>query len=561
MSVQLHPDIEQLDRSSLCYSIYSQLYHNFFNAQQKKDDEHPYGVEEGDETSVRLKNTAYGFASAIAGAVTGEGGESGGGLLIDYLKKSGGDMTGIFRANYGFEAGVANTRILETYSEEITDGEGVVSAIEYGIKITGNLKLGGNALYLGGKNILRYDADKATATIDASNIDLLNGSVRSTGEWTIGDKETGVFISPTSLQIGGKDVYHKGNANLSSVDWEMQNGTVLNDLTVHGATSFNGVFSAKYGVQLGDKGNTLLSFSGDDVALSGYLSFLDGFGIRIAGKSVLTREDESIRLGSIGSDLLLGSDDTPKIRLFSGISDIDGDCLMLTPYGKACFPGSLTVRHNYGAELLSSYRVDNNDEGIIIHKNLRLGTADGILITGDKEQISISTSVVYEADGVQTIIPHKTSFRHRTSTSKYTPQSRYSETFLVNTDADFVAADVPFEAVGHIGIDGSFTRLTDGVLYLTEALRLQAVSDGIKHYGNSYFGGTLSSEFFSAGFAGSGWAIQANRTTGNVTATFDEVVARKKFRAYEFEVKKLSATNGSLWISDSCSGDSVEEIA
>ena len=127
MSVQLHPDIEQLDRSSLCYSIYSQLYHNFFNAQQKKDAEHPYGVEEGDETSVRLKNTAYGFASAIAGAVTGEGGESGGGLLIDYLKKTGGDMTGIFRANYGFEAGVANTRILETYSEDITDADGNVT--------------------------------------------------------------------------------------------------------------------------------------------------------------------------------------------------------------------------------------------------------------------------------------------------------------------------------------------------------------------------------------------------------------------------------------------------
>ena len=36
-------------------------------------------------------------------------------------------MTGIFRANYGFEAGVANTRILETYSEDITDAEGVVS--------------------------------------------------------------------------------------------------------------------------------------------------------------------------------------------------------------------------------------------------------------------------------------------------------------------------------------------------------------------------------------------------------------------------------------------------
>ena len=561
MSVQLHPDIEQLDRSSLCYSIYSQLYHNFFNAQQKKDAEHPYGVEEGDETSVRLKNTAYGFASAIAGAVIGEGGESGGGLLIDYLKKTGGDMTGIFRANYGFEAGVANTRILETYSEDITDAEGVVTAVEYGAKITGNLKLGGDALYLGGRNILRYDPYKATATIDASNIDLLSGSVHSTGEWSIGDKDSGIFISPTSLQVGGKDVYHKGNANLSSVDWTMQNGTVHKDFTVHGTTSLNGALSAKYGVQLGDKGNTLLSFSGEDVALSGYLSFLDSFGIRIAGKSVLTREGESIRLGSIGGDLLLGSDDTPKIRLFSGISDIDGDCLMLSPYGKACFPGSLTVRHNYGADLLSSYRVDSNDEGIIIHKNLRFGSADGILIRGDKEYISLSSDVVYEKDGVQTIVPHKTSFKHRISTSKYAPQNRYSEAFFVSTDADFVVANVPIEAIGHIGIDGSFTRLTDGVLYLTETLRFQAVSDGIKHYGNSYFGGTLSSEFFSAGFAGSGWAIQTNRTTDNVTATFDEVVARKKFRAYEFEVKKLSATNGSLWISDSCSGDCVEKIA
>ena len=27
MSVQLHPDIETLDKESLCYSIYAQLYH------------------------------------------------------------------------------------------------------------------------------------------------------------------------------------------------------------------------------------------------------------------------------------------------------------------------------------------------------------------------------------------------------------------------------------------------------------------------------------------------------------------------------------------------------
>lgn len=154
MSVQLHPDIETLDKESLCYSIYAQLYHNFFNAQQKKDDEHPYGIEEGDETSLRLKNTAYGFASAIAGAVTGEGGSGSGGLLLDYLKKSGGDMTGKLSANYGFEAGIGNTRILETYSQDITDPEGVVTAIEYGIRITGNLKVGGDSLHIGGRHII-----------------------------------------------------------------------------------------------------------------------------------------------------------------------------------------------------------------------------------------------------------------------------------------------------------------------------------------------------------------------------------------------------------------------
>ena len=49
-------------------------------------------------------------------------------------------------------------------------------------------------------------------------------------------------------------------------------------------------------------------------------------------------------------------------------------------------------------------------------------------------------------------------------------------------------------------------------------------------------------------------------TTGNATATFDELVIRKKMRVYELEVQKDSSTNGSLWISDSCSGDIVEKI-
>lgn len=562
MSVQLHPDIEQLDRSSLCYLVYLQLYNTFFNAQERKSAGNPYGIEEGDETSIRLKNTAYGFASVIAGAVSvGGGGGSDGGLLLDYLKKSGGDMTGILRAVYGFEAGVGNTRILETYSQELTDAEDVVTGVECGVRITGSLRLSGDGLYLGGKQVLYYDTDTATATLDASLLDVRAGKVLSSGEWLFGDKKTGVFISPTLLQVAGHDVYHRGNANLPTVDWTMLDGSVHGNLTVAGDVVFNGALSALRGVRLGDGGKTLLTFSGEDVALSGCLSFDEGFGIRIGGKDVLIRETDSrIRLGSIGGDLLLGSDDTPKIRLFSGLSDIDGDCLLVSPYGHACFPGSLTARHDYGADLLSTYRVDAADEGIILHKRLRMGSAGGFLLTGDKESLCLTSTVTYIENGTKTLIPHTTRLEHRVSTSRHVPQNRKSESFAITTDADFVTVGVPVEAAGHLGIDGCETRLADGVLYFTGELRLQAASEGIKHYGDSLFTGSLSSEFFSSGFAGSGWAVRRNPTTGNVTATFDEVVARRRLRAYEFEVKKISATNGSFWVSDSCSGDTVEKL-
>lgn len=84
--------------------------------------------------------------------------------------------------------------------------------------------------------------------------------------------------------------------------------------------------------------------------------------------------------------------------------------------------------------------------------------------------------------------------------SCYAPQNRHSESFHIRTDADFVTVAVPLEAAGHIGIHASPTRITDRILYLTEALRLQAVEDGIRHYGNSVFTGSLSSEFFSRAF-------------------------------------------------------------
>lgn len=541
MSAVLLPDIGALDPDGLCHSIYSQLYHNFFNAQDKNY------ILEGDNTSILLHNTAYNFASAIAGAIGGDGTESGGGVLLGYLKKAGGDMTGMLRANYGFEAGTRNRCILS-----FTD-EGAV--------ISGDLKLGGSSLYLEGRQVLRYDALQDIILLDGKQIELGSARLYGTGEILLGaDKVTGVYITPALVQIGGKDVYHSGNANRTDVSWNMLDASVSGTLQVSGAVELKSTLTALHGIDLGTDGKTVLSIHSDTAVLSGYLSFSPGFGIRIGDLPVLMRNNgQDIQLGAPGGDLLLGSEETKRVRLQSALWDIDGDTALISRYGSACFPGSIIVRHNYGDDLLSSYHKDRQDEGIIIHKSLRMGSSTGATLYGKGDALSFA-SRVYRMNDENTgtvSYPYETTISFSPSTSLYQRQDRYSDTFRMSTGADFFGFDKPVEATGHIGIDGSLTRLADNTLFFRADSYLLSAADGILHYGNARFMNGISSEHFSSGFAGSGWAILRNGTTGNIQATFDEVIVRKKMRVYEMEVQKNSATNGSLWITDSCSGDTV----
>ncbi|GAB6119682.1 hypothetical protein [Dysgonomonas termitidis] len=549
-TVTIHPAIENLDTGSLCYSIYIQLYHNFFNAQDKQY------IKEGDETSVRLRNTAYNFADAIAGGVAGEGsGNSGGGILLEYLKKSGGDMSGMLRANYGFEAGIGNTPVIRTF---VKDGD------VYGASFTGDVEIGGNNLIIGGSRFISYDRESQVACINNPCINFLDSKLLLAGELIIGeDKTKGIYLSPAALQINGKDVYHAGNANLATVDWSMGNGYIGKNLSVAGKAVLSGMLEACYGASLGYDGNTLVSVEQEQVGFNSFLSFASGFGIKMKGIPVLMVSNEQhIQLGAVGGDILLGSDNTNKTRLLSGISDIDGDHILLSRYGAAYFPDSLTVRHNYGDILFSSYRVDKDDEGMIIHKNLRFTDSRGAFFTGDPDGIAFSSALVRYVgeDNQRQVFTHKTIFLHNPSVSRYAPMDRLSNSFFIRTDADFFFVNKPLEAQGHIGINNSFTRLTDGGLFFSNEKYLLSATDGIKHYGNAYFMDNLSSGFFSSGFAGSGWAVIRNKTSGNIAATFDELTIRKKMRIYELEVQKISATNGALWVSDNCSGDTVEKL-
>lgn len=567
MSIILNPEINKLDKNSLCYSIYSQLYNNFFNSQDRKDEDHPFGIEEGDQTSIRLKNTAFNFASPISESIVGsESGESSntGGVLLNYVKKGGDNMSGLFRANYGFEAGINNTRVIDISQKDTIDENNHVVSTDYELNITGNILIGGKNFILGGKNVLSYDQLSNTATISSAIVDFVRSQIKSTGEIIIGsDKTSGVYITPEVLQVKGNNVYHSGNANLENIDWNMQNATVSGILSVKSDTILEGKLTASYGVNLGAEGKTILSITKKDLNINGFISFGVGYGIKIEDTPVLIRSNTNdIQLSSIGGDLLLGNDNTNKTRLLSNLSDEKGTNILITKYGGAFFPDSFRIKHNFGDDLASSYRVDANDEGLIIHKKLRFGTSSGAYLMGGENNIGF-VSCVKRTDPtthIETVSIHNTFFQYQPSTSVYQPQNRDSDTLSFITDSDFFLFNKPVESNNFVGIAGSSTRLLDNTLFFTNQSYLHSIVDGIKHYGNAYFTEDLSSESFSSGFAGSGWAIKRNKTTGNIIMTCDEAVVRKKMRIYELEVQKETATNGSLWITDSCSGDVVEKL-
>lgn len=557
MSIDLHPGIGELDPGSLCHSLYRQLYQHFFNAQDRKDAEHPFGIEEGDDTSLRLHNTAYGFAEAIAGSVAGEGGSGQGGILLDYLKRSGGDMAGPLTADYGFGAGVGNHRVLETYRKQES------SAASYGVRVQGDLDIRGREVLFGGSPLLRYDGALDAVFIHHRLLNFSTSAIQMTGLLLVGeDLASGVYIAPSRLKVCGHDVFHGGNADRTDTDWTMRDGTVAGTLRVTGAAELAGTLRAVQGVELGAAGKVLLSATPELLSAFADLAFAAGAGVRFGGVTVLKASGaQDVRIEGAEGDLLVGGDHTGRVRLMSNLTDIDGEHVLLSRYGEAYFPGSLRVQHNYSRDLLSSYRNNNGDMGITIHERLRFGDYDTAptLLNG-WGFLGLIGNAEYTENGQTKYAEHATLVGFIPSESRYAPGYRRSDAMVVAPDADQIVTSVPIEATDYIGFYGALTRLTEKALFFTDDIRLQHIADGIRHYGNAYFEGSLSSGLFTSGMAGSGWAILCNGTTGNASATFDELTVRKRMRVYELEVQRAAVTNGSLWVTDACSGDHVEKL-
>lgn len=575
----LNENIAKIEKGSTLETLYNRLLIGFKSSQEESVPDYTssdYVVETTDEDGVltytadeakinasiaeykeiTMKNAAYLLASCFADVNnSGEGGggnEGGNGNL--FVAITGDSMTGKLNALYGFSSGDNGVKILEVYQtpeENAEDRKSIVS-------IDGELHLNPHGLYINGWNVISYDND--ILSFDAKHI-ALNGDVECSGSITLGD----VVISSDGINAGDKEFYHSGNSNKEDVDWTMKDGTVAGNLLVKGTSELQSTVTALGGVILGFDKNPVLSINeGRAVKLQGDFNIIAG-GIQLDGDYIIhAKNPKVVSFSAPNRALNLGDDGTEKINLQTDVYDDDGEYRMLSKFGDAYFPNSFKAGHLLGNVLIETYKNNTEDAGVVLSRYLRFNNSGGPGFYSDGDSVFFESpfryNVTADDDTTQITEYRTTSFGYKESSSLYAPLNRKSASLVFNTTADFYVFDKPLEGKNSIGIAESKTRLLANQLFFGDSVYWLAIADGVKHYGNAYMVNDIGSVEFSSGFAGSGWRIYKNQLTGNISATFDELTIRKKMRVYELEVQKQSVTNGSLWVSDACSGDLVEEV-
>lgn len=575
----LNENIAKIEKGSTLETLYNRLLIGFKSSQEESVPDYTssdYVIETTDEDGVltytadeakinasiaeykeiTMKNAAYLLASCFADVNnSGEGGsgsEGGSGNL--FVAITGDSMTGKLNALYGFSSGDNGVKILEVYQtseENAEDRKSIVS-------IDGELHLNPHGLYINGWNVISYDND--ILSFDAKHI-ALNGDVECFGSITLGD----VVISSDGINVGDKEFYHSGNSNKEDVDWTMKDGTVAGNLLVKGTSELQSTVTALGGVILGFDKNPVLSINeGRAVKLQGDFNIIAG-GFQLDGDYIIhAKNPKVVSFSAPNRALNLGDDGTEKINLQTDVYDDDGEYRMLSKFGDAYFPNSFKAGHLLGNVLIETYKNNTEDAGVVLSRYLRFNNSGGPGFYSDGDSVFFESpfryNVTADDDTTQITEYRTTSFGYEESSSLYAPLNRKSASLVFNTTADFYVFDKPLEGKNSIGIAESKTRLLANQLFFGDSVYWLAIADGVKHYGNAYMVNDIGSVEFSSGFAGSGWRIYKNQLTGNISATFDELTIRKKMRVYELEVQKQSVTNGSLWVSDACSGDLVEEV-
>jgi hypothetical protein len=353
----------------------------------------------------------------------------------------------------------------------------------------------------------------------------------------------------------------------------MRNGTVAGSLSVKGSSAFESKASFNSGISVSVDETPVLSITdAGTTKIIGDLLLTNGGGIKLDDNYVISvKNNKVVSFSAANRTLNLGDNDTVQINLQADMYDDDGEYKLVSKFGDGYFPNSFKAGHYLSVSLIETYKntSDSNgvavDAGIIIGRYLRFGSDSGPGLHTVDSLLTFEAPYKYNAvvNNASTWVTKtlSTSVGYEESESLYASLVGNPASLNFKTDADFYVFDKPVEGKISIGIAKSKTKLTDNQLFFDDAIYWQGITDGVKFYGNGYFVDDIGSVSFSSGFAGSGWKILTNKLTGNVSATFDELTVRKKMRVYELEVQKQTSTNGSLWVSDACSGDTAEEIA
>lgn len=584
--VQLTFNEESLDRESGLYILYSRLYEGMRAANDSTPPdfvENPPLKEDGEidteaiaaalqeYTTILMKNSAYLYASSIIEV----SGESAGGAVSGCILRSGDSMEGQLGALYGFKAGVDGHLILEVAIDENDIKKTYINGdlINQGGSVHSDcLKIGEGGIYFDDSKLLYIDQDD-NFCIDYDNIKF--GGSLSLSEISIG----GLLITEDGITLDGNIFWHAGNSNKSDVDWAMKNASVEGNLAVKGDASIDGSITSLGGFSfsIGDRSilyTQELEERPIEVVLNADLLLEGSRSVKLGGYKVISSRrgstDTIVSFSAPGMVMNLGDSDgeigTKYIALQSGLYNAAGNTMIVSPYGDGNFYSSFKAGcGGTNSVAIETYLNDSEDYGVIFNKYARFGSNVGPYLSTNDIATSVKLNLPFTCvdanyNQINTILPVE--FKLLSTTSQYANLSKpWSASLHMDTEAEFFVFDKQVEARSFaIDSDRYKTRLIENALFFNDGVFIEGVTDGMLHNGNSYFTNSIGSIRFASGFAGYGWAIMEDETFGGYAATVDELTVRKKMRVYELEVQKMSVTNGSLWVSDSCSGDMVEEI-
>ena len=140
-------------------------------------------------------------------------------------------------------------------------------SISGGLSIGAALELSTSGISVGGGTIL--DISNNALRLQHSSIKLL-GNVSVSGEF----EASSLLVGNGSFTWSGKTIYHAGNANMATANWEMLDALVNGDANVAGSLCVDGGFNFLH------NGNSMLYSSSGDVVLAADLNMSIGSSIK-----------------------------------------------------------------------------------------------------------------------------------------------------------------------------------------------------------------------------------------------------------------------------------------